>query len=194
MAWAAPYAGQVPAMTIPPVSPTTPATATYSCVADSWPRGGNDRAIRRQLADGTWVKLRHGAYLPATVWEQLDESGRHSLRARAVRLQASTGWCCRTCPALEYERPHVGPRSLRGPRLTRRTTAPAAGRPGCASTGELEEGDVVTRNGVEVMSATRLAPEIPTVADVEASLCVVQPPAPRRCDHAEGIGAAGTTA
>lgn len=174
MAWAASYAGQVPAMTIPPREPDDPRNSDVLLRRRLLAEGWNDRAIRRQLAGGTWVKLRHGAYLPATVWEQLDESGRHSLRARAVQLQASTRVVLSHVSGLpEYDAPTWG-LDLSEVHVTRKDDRTGRREAGvCQHCGKLEEGDVVTRNGVEVMSATRLALEIPTVADVEASLCVV---------------------
>ncbi|RNL79955.1 type IV toxin-antitoxin system AbiEi family antitoxin domain-containing protein [Nocardioides marmorisolisilvae] len=48
--------------------------------------GYDDRDLRRSIRDGEIVRIRHGAYAAAQVWADLDEVGRHVLRAHAVML------------------------------------------------------------------------------------------------------------
>ncbi len=46
--------------------------------------GYDDRDLRQRIRLGAWVRIRRGAYAEASVWNGLDESGRHLLRCRAV--------------------------------------------------------------------------------------------------------------
>lgn len=46
--------------------------------------GYDDRDLRTLVRAGVLSKVRHGAYVPATVWQAADDLGRHKLRARAV--------------------------------------------------------------------------------------------------------------
>jgi hypothetical protein len=46
--------------------------------------GYDDRDARQMLRAGVWVRVRRGAYAEASVWNSLDQSGRHLLRSRAV--------------------------------------------------------------------------------------------------------------
>ncbi|WP_244929728.1 hypothetical protein [Nocardioides sp. W7] len=161
-------------MMIPPREPDDPRNSDVLLRRRLLEEGWNDRAIRRRLADRSWVKLRHGAYLPTPIWDQLDESGRHGLLARAVQLQASTEVVLSHVSGLpEYDAPTWG-LDLSEVHVTRKDDRTGRREAGvCQHCGTIEEGDVVTRNGVEVMSATRLALEVTTIASVEASLCVV---------------------
>lgn len=139
-------------------------------IADGW----NDRAIARQVRAGAWVRVRHGAYLPSTIWQELDEGGRHGILARAVQLQSSTDVVLSHVSGLpEYDAPTWG-LDLDEVHVTRKDGKVGRREAGvCQHCGAIADGDVVTRNGVEVMSATRLALEVTTVGSVEASLCVV---------------------
>ena len=46
--------------------------------------GLDDRWLRRGLRDGSWVRVRHGAYAMADEWRALRADGRHRLLTRAV--------------------------------------------------------------------------------------------------------------
>lgn len=46
--------------------------------------GVEDRAIRRAVREGRWVRVRHGAYAMRAGWEGRDDQGRHGLLTRAV--------------------------------------------------------------------------------------------------------------
>lgn len=136
--------------------------------------GYDDRAIRRQLQAGVLAKVRHGAYVDAAAWSRLDLAGRHSLRARAVLKQAKAPLVLSHASGLpEYNAPiwRIDMRNVQVTRLDGKAGRTEAGvQQHC---GAIKPGDVVERNGVQVMSGTRLALEITTMASVEASLCVV---------------------
>lgn len=161
-------------MKLPPRSPDDPRNSPVILRSRLMAEGWNDRAIARQVASRSWVRLRNGAYLPASVWESLDDSGRHGARARAVQLQARTKVVLSHVSGLpEYDAPTWG-LDLAESHVTRKDGKAGRREAGVRQhCGVIEDDDVVTRNGVEVMCATRLALEITTVADVEASLCVV---------------------
>jgi hypothetical protein len=46
--------------------------------------GVDDRRLRRGVRDGTWVRVRHGAYAMADEWRDLGPDARHCLLVRAV--------------------------------------------------------------------------------------------------------------
>lgn len=57
--------------------------------------GYNDKTIQRNLKEGRWHRVRHGAYCDAALWQELSAEDRHRLTARAVlrtsHLMALTG-------------------------------------------------------------------------------------------------------
>jgi hypothetical protein len=136
--------------------------------------GYTDKAIARLVAAGTWVKIRHGAYVDAGQWSLLDAAGRHTLTARAVVLQARTPVAVSHVSALPF---HGGPTwalSLEHVHVTR-----LDGRAGRAEagvnqhSGAVDEGDVVEVDGLPILSPTRTALDVTTVAPTEPSLAVV---------------------
>ncbi|MDF1606209.1 type IV toxin-antitoxin system AbiEi family antitoxin domain-containing protein [Nocardioides sp. YIM 152315] len=136
--------------------------------------GYDDRAIARLVADGVLVRVRRGAYVDRPVFARLDDAGRHGLRARAVFQQAKTRVVLSHVSGVpEYDAPTWG-LDLDDVHVTRmdgRTGRHEAGvNQHC---GTIQPGDVLERNGVAVMSPTRVALEVTTVADVESSLVVV---------------------
>ena len=104
----------------------------------------------------------------------MKEAGLHGLRSRAVVQQAKTPVVLSHVSAvLEYDAPDWGLdlSDVHVTRLDGRLGRHEAGvHQHC---GKILSGDVVSRNGVDVMSATRAALEVTTVADVEACLAVV---------------------
>jgi hypothetical protein len=136
--------------------------------------GYDDYAIARLVSDGTYVRLRRGAYASKSDFDKLDVSGRHGLRARAAIKQAKTGVVLSHVSALpEYDAPtwridldEVNLTRLDG-KVGRREAGIRQHR------GQIVDGDVVVRNGIRVMSGTRTALEITTIVGVEPALCVV---------------------
>jgi hypothetical protein len=136
--------------------------------------GYNDRALARLVKSGALGKPRRGAYADGPVLAELDAVGRYAVRTRAVMKQANTEVVAsHVTSAVEYDAPTWG-LDLSVTHLTR--TDGAAGRKEAGvqqHCGKIIDGDVVTRNGIQVMSATRTALEVTTVASVEAALGVV---------------------
>lgn len=136
--------------------------------------GHDDRSIRRLVEEGVLVRVRRGGYADKAAYDALDAGGRHGLRARAVLQQARTRVVLSHVSGVpEYDAPTWG-LDLSDVHVTRpdgKAGRPEAGvRQHC---GAIVAGDVLVRNGVEVMSPTRLALEVTTVASAEAALVVV---------------------
>jgi hypothetical protein len=155
----------------PPDDPRrTPVTLRGQYVAD----GVSDRALARLVRDGTLGRPRRGAYVAGDAWKGLDEEGRHSLRARAALLQAKVdAVLSHTTGLLEFDVP-IWDLDLAEVHITRRDGRIGRQEAGVRQhRGVIEQGDVIARNGVDVMSPTRLGLEVTTIADVEHSLVVV---------------------
>ena len=148
----------------------TPVTLRGQYVED----GYTDRSLALMVRSGVLAKPRRGAYVAGPDWRQLDAAGRHSVRARAVLAQARADLALsHVSGLLEYDSPIWG-LDLDDVHVTRidgRIGRPEAGVR--QHRGAVELGDVITRNGVPVMSATRLALELTTMTDVEHGLVVV---------------------
>ena len=136
--------------------------------------GWTDRGIARMVRAGVWVKIRRGAYAVRTDWRALDTAGRHVVLTRAVMKQANTEVVAsHTSGLMVYDGPTWGLK-LDSVDVTR-----TDGRSGRAEAGvrqhrgKILEGDVVSRMGIAVMAAPRLALEVTTVADSEAALVAV---------------------
>lgn len=135
--------------------------------------GHNDKAIRRLVASGDLVKIRHGAYASGHAWAQLDETGRFGLRGRAVLRQANTSVILSHSSGLpEYGAPTYGiDLSLVH---TTRTDGLAGRKSGGVDqhSGIVRPQDFVVVNGVPVMNPARIVLEAITLGNTEASLCV----------------------
>ncbi len=136
--------------------------------------GFTDRAIARMVRSGEWIRVRHGAYANASAWADLDAAGRHRVTARAVLRQARTGVVLsHTSAALEFGAPDWG-LDLSNIHVSR--TDGKAGRAEAGvrqHSGLIQDGDLVRLGSLQVMSATRAALELTTIAGTEESLCVV---------------------
>jgi hypothetical protein len=137
-------------------------------------QGYNDKAIARLVQDGTWAKIRHGAYTEGRTWAALDERGRHALRARAVVLQARTPVVVsHLSGCMVYNAPSWG-LDLSFVHVTREDGKAGRREAGVDQhSGTIRVDDVVPIDGLPVMSPTRLALETTMTASVEASLGVV---------------------
>ena len=107
-------------------------------------------------------------------FDEADAAGRHRLLARAVVKQAKTGLIVSHSSAVPF---HDGPTWGLGLDTTH-VTRPD-GRAGRAEAGVRQhqgvvvDGDVVVRQGIEVMSPTRAALDVTTCSSAEVSLVVV---------------------
>lgn len=162
-------------MMIPPDRPADHPRNTPVYLRKTLLRNGHDdRSIRRLVDAGVLVRVRRGGYADKAAYDGLDAAGRHGLRARAVVQQARTRVVLSHVSGIpEYDAPTWG-LGLSDVHVTRpdgKAGRPEAGvRQHC---GTVLDGDVVVRNGLEVMSPTRLALEVTTVASTEAALVVV---------------------
>jgi hypothetical protein len=136
--------------------------------------GYNDRVLGSLTKSGALQKPRRGAYVDGPTYVGLDTAGQYAVRTRAVTKQANTSVVAsHVTAAVEYDAPIWG-LDLSVTHLTR--TDGRAGRKEAGvqqHCGKIIDGDVVTRNGIHVMAATRTALEVTTVEPVEASLGVV---------------------
>ena len=137
-------------------------------------QGHDDRSIARLVHDGVLRRVRRGAYCDRARSAGLDAAAEHGLRARAVVQQARTRVVLSHVSGLpEYDAPTWG-LDLPDVHLTR--TDGRAGRHEAGvqqHCGTVLPGDIVERNGLEVMSPVRLALEVTTSASTEAGLVVV---------------------
>ncbi len=155
----------------PPEDPRrTPVTLRREYIA----AGYSDRALANMVRDGVLARTRRGAYVAGPVWQALDVEGRHSVRARAVLRQAKAdAVLSHTTGLLEYDVP-IWDLDLNEVHVTRLDGKIGRQEAGIRQhAGTIEPGDVIHRNGVAVMSPTRLGLEVTTVADVEHSLVAV---------------------
>lgn len=136
--------------------------------------GHDDRSIRRLVADGVLVRVRHGAYAERARYAALDAAGRHAVRARAVYAQSRTPVVLSHVSGLpEYDAPTWG-LDLSDIHVTRLDEKAGRHEAGVHQhCGTLLDGDVVEQNGLSVMAPPRLALEVTTVASAEAGLVVV---------------------
>lgn len=155
----------------PPEDPRrTPVTLRGAYVA----AGYTDRALARMVSEGTLARARRGAYVAGSVWRDLDEEGRHSVRARAVLAQSrAPGVLSHVSGLLEYDAPVWG-LDLSDVHVTRRDGRIGRQESGIRQhRGRIRPGDVVMRNDLAVMCPGRLALEATTLTDTERALAVV---------------------
>ena len=131
----------------------------------------HDRAIALLVRSGAWIRVRRGAYVFGEPWSELTDNQRYAVRCRAAVRQANTRVILsHISGANEYGAP-LWECDLSTVHLTR--TDERAGRAEAGIVqhrGVLADGDVVARNGREVMSATRCALELTLMLDVEHAL------------------------
>lgn len=137
-------------------------------------QGFNDRAIALLRREGIFERPRRGAYVDGAAWRSVDAPGRHALTARAVLRQAKAEIVLSHVSALdEYDAPTWGV-DLSVVHVTRKDGRAGRKERGIQQhCGRLLPDDVVTRNGVPVTSAARLALDITTVVETEAGLAIV---------------------
>lgn len=136
--------------------------------------GYDDRAIHRMLRSGKWHRVRPGAYVTTELWAKLDDGGRHRVQARAVLAKAHPcAVLSHVSAAVELGAPVWGI-DLGEVHVTRTDGRGGRREAGVVHhRGVLEESEVIERHGVRLVSGTRAALEVTTMASVEAALVTV---------------------
>ena len=137
--------------------------------------GIHDAAIARLVADGTFHRLRHGAYVLGDAWRSCDEVGQHGLLARAVIKQTRTAVVLSHLSALgEWDVP-LWDTALDDVHITRLDQKPGRRREAGVQQhlGALRVQDVVDLNGLRVTAATRSAMDSLSVYDVEHGVTTI---------------------
>lgn len=136
--------------------------------------GLSDRTITRLVRAGAWVRVRHGAYTLAHLWDACDEMGRFRLRGRAAyRTAKAEVVLSHTSSLSELETPSWD-LPLDDVHLTRRDGRTGRREAGVVQhCGRVTDADVELSGDLAYMNATRTALEICTITDVEHSLVVV---------------------
>lgn len=136
--------------------------------------GYRDDKIKALTEQGIWHRVRRGAYVPGDVWRAADARERYRLFCLAALRQSKTAVVASHASAVPF---HQGPTwglDLRVAHLTRVDGKTGRKEAGVQQhRGTIVDGDVVTIGSHQVMSPTRTALEVTTVAPVEASLCVM---------------------
>jgi hypothetical protein len=137
-------------------------------------RGLTDRELARMVRSGELRRLRRGAFMSGTAWDDAEPAARHAMTARAVLKQARTDAVLSHVSALpEYAAPtwglpldvvHVIRKDQRAGRKERGI---------CQHQGGLRDGDVIVRNGLEITSPDRTPLDVTTIAGVEVGLVVM---------------------
>lgn len=135
-----------------------------------------DKTIRRNVREGRWHRVRHGAYCDAVLWHEMTPEDRHRLTARAVlRTSHPSTVLSHVSAALELGVPVWGI-SLDEVHVTRTDGKPRRREAGVVHhCGKVVGEEETTRaNGVPIMTPLRVALEVITVAPgVEAALVSV---------------------
>ena len=136
--------------------------------------GYHDHAIARLVRSGAWVRVRRGAYVLGDEWAALTDNQRYAVLCRAAVRQANTRVVLsHMSSANEYGAP-LWECDLSTVHLTRPDERAGRAEAGVVQhRGVLADGDVVDRNGREVMSGTRTALELTLVCDVEHALAEI---------------------
>lgn len=133
--------------------------------------GYHDHAIQTLVRSGAWIRVRRGAYVLGEQWAALTGPGRYAVLCRAAVRQARTDvYLSHISAANEFGAP-LWECDTATVHLTRKDQ-----RDGRAEAGIVQHrrviaaDDVVERNGLLVMSATRAALELTTLLDVEHAM------------------------
>jgi len=153
---------------------TTSATLGVFTRKDALSAGYDDRAIRRMVSRGVWHRVRRGAYVPMSLWEQLDEVSRYRRVIRAVVLNAKTTVAVSHISALVELGARFWDLPLTDVHLTR-----FDGRAGRREAGVIQHrgtsyvGDLTIRNGLLITSGTRTGLDVASITDMEHALVVL---------------------
>jgi len=138
---------------------------------DALAEGYRDRSIRAMVKRGLWHRVRHGAYVPTHLWEQLDEIGRYRRLTRAVVLNAKCSVALSHVSALvEFGTP-CWDLPLDEVHLTRFDGKAGRREAGVVQHhGESYVGDLTIRNGLLITSGTRTGLDVAAMTDAEHAL------------------------
>ena len=133
--------------------------------------GYHDHAISMLVRSGAWVRVRRGAYVLGGDWTGLSDNERYAVLCRAAVRQANAQVILsHYSSANEYGAP-LWECDLGTVHLSRRDRRAGRAEAGIVQhRGVVVDDDVVERNGVATMSATRTALELTMVLDVEHAL------------------------
>ncbi|KRF17193.1 hypothetical protein ASG90_07745 [Nocardioides sp. Soil797] len=133
--------------------------------------GLDQKTITRLARDGTFHRVRHGAYTFGDIWRVSTPEQRHRITARAVlRTARSEALLSHVSAALEYAVPIWG-MPLDEVHTTRRDGHAGRREAGIRHhQGLLVPGDLHELDGIPLTSATRTAVDLTTVADAEHAL------------------------
>ncbi len=133
--------------------------------------GYHDHAIQRLVACGAWIRVRRGAYVLGDGWESLTEAQRYAVLCRAAIRQAQTAvHLSHISAANEFGAP-LWECDTATVHLTRKDQRAGRAEAGIVQhRGVIHEDDLVERNGLVIMSATRAALEMTTMLDVEHAM------------------------
>ena len=135
--------------------------------------GYDDNYITRMVRCGIWHRVRNGAFISASVWEQLEDVDRHRVRSRAVLRKARSEGVLSHVSALAEHGTPSWDLSLDDVHLTRFDQRAGRREAGvCQHRGQLLVGDVTHRNGVMVTSPVRTALDIMASTDTEHGMVV----------------------
>ena len=135
--------------------------------------GLNDRAIARLVADGVWHKVRRGAYVDKSLWDELHPLDRHRVLARAVLRTAECPAVLSHISAAIEHGAEVWDIDLSVVHITR-----LDGRAGRREAGVEQHRGILAENearlvdGVMVVSPARSIVEVSTRCNVEHTLVV----------------------
>lgn len=137
-------------------------------------QGWHDRGIAAELRAGRWTRPRRGAYVDAAAWGSLDDAGRHVVVTRAVVRQAKTPLVVSHVSAVPWWGGPIWGLDLTAVHATRRDGETGRVEAGVHQhCGVILDGDVVLQHDQAVMSPTRTALEVTTVASTESALVVL---------------------
>lgn len=150
--------------------------------------GYNEKSLARAVRRGDLVRVRRGAFMPGTEWAGLDDEQRYAARCRAAYLQAKTDVVLSHSSALLFHEAPVWGQDLHEVHLTRPDGRAGRREAGVRQhRGALAAGDVVTVNGFDVTSPTRVGLEVATLASTESAVAIISDLAHRGLTSVGGL-------
>lgn len=133
--------------------------------------GYHDHAIQMLVSSGAWIRVRRGAYVLGEGWNALTGPERYAVLCRAAVRQARTDVYLSHMSAANEFRAPLWECDTSTVHLTRKDQRAGRAEAGIVQhRGAVVEDDIVERNGLLIMSATRAALEMTTLLDVEHAM------------------------